>query len=64
MQKTFVFKVPFSGYSRGYDVFEVPASTEEEALDLIKSGEYWDKLERVETRDDTDNDWDEAELIL
>lgn len=64
MQKTFVFKVPFSGYSRGYDVFEVSASTEEEALDLIKSGKYWDKLERVETRDDTENEWDGAELTL
>ena len=64
MHKTFLFKVPFSVYSRGYDVFEITANNEEEALALIKDGEYWDKLECIETRDDTEHEWDEVKLTL
>ncbi len=42
----------WSGYSRGYDVYEVEASSEEEAKDIaLWSG---DLIETVTVRDDTE----------
>lgn len=62
MRKTFVFNVPYSGYSRGYDVYEIVADNEGEALALLRDGVYGEKVERVVVRDDTETEWDEAEL--
>lgn len=64
MRKVFLFKVPYSGYSRGYDVYEIVADNEGEALALLRDGEYGEMLERVTVRDDTETEWDEAELTL
>ena len=56
--KTFKVKVEWSGYSRGYSVYEVEASSEEEAKENYYDG---NKVVHNVTRDDRENE--EAYLI-
>jgi len=52
---TYIVKVPYSGYSRGDDVYHIEATSEENAEYLVKQdkGEF---IEREICRDDTDSD--------
>lgn len=54
------FKVPFSGYSRGYMVCSVEAGSLEEAINEVGSE---DENHRVTVRDDMDYDWDDVEVL-
>ena len=58
MSESFLIKVPYEGYSRGYLVITVEAESLEEALENAING-YDDYLEPI--RDDTSKRWDEAE---
>ena len=49
--KTFTVQVEWSGYSRGYTVYEVEASSEEEAKENYYEGE---QISREVVRDDTE----------
>lgn len=56
-------RVPYSGYSRGYKVFEVSAASKEEALDKIRDARYDTEIAIEAVRDDTECDWDEPEVL-
>ncbi len=58
--KKFKVKFDWSGYSRGYAVYEVEAETEEEAKETFYEGK---EIERVVVRDDTERDDMEVEEI-
>ncbi|AUR93176.1 coil containing protein [Vibrio phage 1.184.A._10N.286.49.A5] len=50
--KKYQVRVEWSGYSRGYSVYEVEAESEDEAKEICYEG---DKLEHVVVRDDTES---------
>lgn len=58
--KKFRVKFDWSGYSRGYSVYEVEAETAEEAKETFYDGK---KVEHEVVRDDTERDDMEAEEI-
>lgn len=60
--KTFQVNVPYSGYSRGYIIYEVDAASAEEALEAVKDG-AGAEVDMVVIRDDTDKDWCDAEVV-
>ena len=58
--KTYTFKIPYEGYSRGKAKIKIEANSKEEAIKNIKDS--W--VECLEPdRDDTDMDYDEFEEI-
>lgn len=59
-KQTYVVSVPFSGRVRGIRDYSVSASSEEEALELVRNGEYDDVFDTHIHRDDTASDWEEA----
>lgn len=61
-KQIFIFHIPFSGYSRGFDVVEIEAANEEEARELLSDYDY-KVLERETVRDDTESLTDEANLV-
>lgn len=58
----YLVKVPYQGYSRGDDIYEVEAKSEAHAEELVKNygGEF---IERDICRDDTEKDMDNAYCI-
>lgn len=61
-KEVFLFQAPQSGYSRGYAILRVEASSEKEALKLIEDYEY-EVVEYNIIRDDREILTDEAELM-
>lgn len=60
--KEYHVDVPYSGYSRGVKTYSVKAASPEEALERVKEGDYDDFVEMSTYRDDTETEWDDAEL--
>lgn len=60
--KEYRVSVPYSGYSRGEKVYSVKAESPEDALERVKEGDYDGFIEMNTYRDDTESEWDEAEL--
>lgn len=60
MKKVLVH-VPFSGYIRGYNVYEVECTGDEEIPDLKYNDMVYKESEII--RDDTSCDWCDADLI-
>lgn len=54
--------IPFSGYSRGYKIVEVDATTLEAAAELLEDYNY-KVLETVVTRDDRELDYMDADVV-
>lgn len=58
--KKYKVAVNWSGYSRGYSVYEIEAESEEEAIENCWDGE---RIEHEVVRDDTEKEWSEAEIF-
>lgn len=56
-------RVPYSGYSRGYKVFIVSATSKEDAVAKIRDARYATEISIEAVRDDTECDWDEPEVL-
>lgn len=61
-QKEYQVSVPYSGYSRGAKILTVMAESPEEALERVQAGDYDSEVDMIAYRDDTEVDWEEAEL--
>lgn len=55
-------RIPFSGYSRGYKIVEVDATTLEEAMELLEDYSYT-VLETVTVRDDREHSPEDATVV-
>lgn len=57
----YTVSVPFCGYMRGDKVYTVEADSPEEAKEKVSDWDYITEDFQV-TRDDTETDWEDAEV--
>jgi len=59
--KKYQITLPFCGYLRGFDTYEVEAASREDAVDMVEEGDI-ESTDRQVVRDDREHFWEDMEI--